>query len=114
MQSLRASEPTEDTVRATPRSKSRDVLHLVVVGSEFQVHRQIARRWLSVSFALAAVACLLVAYSKAWWSFILYAPQYPSGLRLTVTLTGVTGDVREIDTLNHYIGMASLAKAAPI
>jgi hypothetical protein len=68
-------------------------------------------KWASVG----VVAALLVgAYFAPWWTFILYAPQYPAGLRLLVSLTGVSGDVHEIDTLNHYIGMSSLAHAAPI
>jgi copper chaperone NosL len=47
-----------------------------------------------------------------WWRFWLYAPQYPKGLRLEISLTGMGGDVAEIDLLNHYIGMGRLADAA--
>lgn len=60
-----------------------------------------------------SVALFAWAYFLPWWQFQLYAPQYPGGLKLVISLTGVTGDVREIDILNHYIGMQSLAKAAP-
>ena len=49
-----------------------------------------------------------------WWKFSLYAPQYPSGLTLVISLTGMGGDVSEIDLLNHYIGMKHLAGAAPM
>lgn len=65
---------------------------------------------------LAASACALfgLAYTQPWWSFKLYAPQYPKGLTLIISLTGMGGDVHEIDLLNHYIGMASLAEAAPL
>jgi copper chaperone NosL len=73
-----------------------------------------SRRWLAVGLVLIAVALLGVSYFQTWWSFTLYAPQYPQGLRLDVSLTGVGGDVREIDTLNHYIGMSSLATAASL
>jgi nitrous oxidase accessory protein len=33
------------------------------------------------------------------------APQYPKGLRLYAYGTGMTGDLRELNILNHYIGM---------
>jgi hypothetical protein len=65
---------------------------------------------------LAAVAAALVAGSffVPWWRFWLYAPQYPRGLSLGISLTGMGGDVHEIDILNHYIGMKHLASAAPL
>ena len=64
--------------------------------------------------SLLAGALLLVAYRHPWWSLRLYAPQYPNGLGVDILLSGARGDVREIDTLNHYIGMASLTTAAPL
>src|SRR5262252_9452823 len=66
-----------------------------------------------VCTALAVVAMGL-SYLQPFWTFKLYAPQYPHGLTLTISLTGFSGDVREIDMLNHYIGMASLAHGAPL
>ncbi|HVW29627.1 MAG TPA: hypothetical protein VHC69_29895 [Polyangiaceae bacterium] len=71
------------------------------------------RRWAVAGAGLLATAMFASTYFMQWWSFILYAPQYPAGLRLTVSLTGVSGDVDEVDRLNHYIGMASLTHAAP-
>lgn len=69
---------------------------------------------LIVSLALGALAIVLLAISanQHWWRFWLFAPQYPQGLNLLVSLHGFGGDVREIDTLNHYIGMAPLDTAA--
>jgi hypothetical protein len=64
--------------------------------------------------SVAVGALLLFAYRQPWWSFRLYAPQYPHGLGIDVLLSGSRGDVHEIDTLNHYIGMASLTTAAPL
>lgn len=52
------------------------------------------------------------ALSLPMWSFKLQAPQYPQGLVLNVHLTGATGDVFEIDIINHYIGMQKLGEAA--
>jgi hypothetical protein len=36
------------------------------------------------------------------------APQYPEGLRVNVFLNHLEGDMREIDGLNHYLGMPPL------
>ena len=67
-------------------------------------------------FALLACALALIALSvrEPWWFLRLYAPQYPHGLTLVVGLDGFSGDVREIDMLNHYIGMAPLNDAASL
>ena len=46
--------------------------------------------------------------------FELVAPQYPKGLKLDISLTGITGDVKEIDILNHYIGMRTMSDAASL
>jgi hypothetical protein len=59
-------------------------------------------------------ALFITAFFQQWWSFWLYAPQYPGGLHLAISLTGMGGDVHEIDLLNHYIGMKHLADAAPL
>ncbi|HET7544406.1 MAG TPA: hypothetical protein VFK05_31260, partial [Polyangiaceae bacterium] len=67
-----------------------------------------------VLLSLLSGALLLASYRQPWWSIRLYAPQYPKGLGVEVLLSGARGDVREIDTLNHYIGMASLTTAAPL
>ncbi len=39
------------------------------------------------------------------WNIKLHAPQYPDGLNLTIYPTTVGGDLREVNLLNHYIGM---------
>lgn len=70
-------------------------------------------RWVVVGLAASTVAAFAGSFFLPWWSFVLYAPQYPNGLELVISLTGMGGDVAEIDTLNHYIGMAHLANAAP-
>lgn len=84
--------------------------HLDVVAAGRAVPRW--RRWLVVVLMTASVSLFAAALREAWWSFVLYAPQYPHGLRLSISLTGMGGDVHEIDMLNHYIGMGHLADAA--
>jgi hypothetical protein len=72
------------------------------------------RRWLTVGLSLLAVALFAASLLEPWWNFKLYAPQYPRGLTLIISLTGLAGDVHEINMLNHYIGMASLDSAATL
>jgi hypothetical protein len=69
-------------------------------------------RGLACCFSIAVAALFVVALGKPWWLLKLYAPQYPHGLTLIISLTGLSGDVREVDMLNHYIGMAHLDAAA--
>ncbi len=70
------------------------------------------RRWLVVGLMSTATGMFAGSFFLPWWHFTLYAPQYPHGLRMQMSLTGVGGDVGEIDELNHYIGMARLENVA--
>lgn len=63
-------------------------------------------------FLLLARVLLLVSLFLPYWHMELQAPQYPSGLHMTAYMNTLTGDVAEIDGLNHYIGMRSLYEAA--
>lgn len=70
-------------------------------------------RYLLPSLLLALAAfCLLVSIFVPYWRMTLLAPQYPGGLQVQVYVDRMTGDVREIDGLNHYIGMRPLGEAA--
>jgi hypothetical protein len=66
-------------------------------------------------FLLGAAAILIVtANLLPLWNLTMFAPQYPDGLRLDIyshTLqAGHRGqDIKEINVLNHYIGMRDLA-----
>ena len=60
-----------------------------------------------------AAPLVLVVNLMPLWNLTMFAPQYPSGLRLDIyshTLTpGHKGeDIQEINLLNHYIGMRDL------
>lgn len=61
---------------------------------------------------LAARVLLLVSLFLPYWHMELHAPQYPDNLHLTAYMNHLTGDVAEIDGLNHYIGMRPLEEAA--
>jgi hypothetical protein len=64
---------------------------------------------------LAAAGALVATFSFPLWNLTMFAPQYPEGLRLDIyahTLVGGNGgqDIKEINVLNHYIGMRDLAE----
>lgn len=65
-------------------------------------------RWLLVLL----LTPLLLAVIAPLWQMRFAAPQYPDGLRLDIYAYTVTGDVQEVNTLNHYIGMAKIDRAA--
>lgn len=70
-------------------------------------------RYLTPTFIfMAARVLLLVSIFWPYWHMELEAPQYPKGLFLTAYCNHLTGDVKEIDGLNHYIGMRPLGEAA--
>ncbi len=70
-------------------------------------------RYLAPTALLAAArVLLLVSIFLPYWHMELDAPQYPDGLFVTAYVNRLEGDVREIDTLNHYIGMKPLHEAA--
>jgi copper chaperone NosL len=80
-----------------------------------------ANRYLSLPLHLGprgllvlAALLLLPTYFLPLWKLTMFAPQYPDGLRLGIysyKLEGGNGgqDVKEINVLNHYIGMKDLA-----
>ena len=69
---------------------------------------------LAARFMLLAAAVLLVGtYFFPLWNLTMFAPQYPEGLRLDIYSYELVGgnrgqDIKEINVLNHYIGMQDL------
>jgi copper chaperone NosL len=56
--------------------------------------------------AIAVSALLLVsAYFVPLWQILMWAPQYPEGLSMEIWINNLTGDIKIISALNHYIGM---------
>jgi nitrous oxidase accessory protein len=69
---------------------------------------------IQVISSLIAIGLLAITLFVPFWSMKLEAPQYPSGLRLTAYGTEIGGDLREINILNHYVGMGHIdSKPAP-
>lgn len=60
--------------------------------------------------ALLMLAALLLMTSMflPYWNMEMTAPQYPKGLFVDVYVNHLEGDMREIDELNHYLGMKTL------
>jgi nitrous oxidase accessory protein len=72
--------------------------------------------WLSWAARVGLVlGAAVLAYSPdlPYWKMKLNAPQYPKGLHVYGYPDRIAGDVKELDGLNHYIGMRALGNAAP-
>jgi nitrous oxidase accessory protein len=69
-------------------------------------------RALGIGSALAAAALVGLAATLPLWTMTMRAPQYPNGLRLQAYGTGLTGDLPELNILNHYIGMPPIEPPA--
>lgn len=69
--------------------------------------------WPTVVLMLASLL-LTISLFVPYWSLTMKAPQYPQGLKATLYINRVEGDVDEIDGLNHYLGMPSLNEGGKI
>lgn len=58
-------------------------------------------KWLLVSASLLMIG----VYFFPIWQINLFAPQYPEGLYMQIWLNKMTGDISNVNLLNHYIGM---------
>jgi hypothetical protein len=63
---------------------------------------------------LLATLLLVPSYLSPLWELTMFAPQYQEGLRLEIYSYKLEGghagqDIKEINILNHYIGMRDLA-----
>jgi copper chaperone NosL len=54
---------------------------------------------------LLSALSMISAYYVPLWEILMWAPQYPEGLSMKIWIDNLTGDVRIISALNHYIGM---------
>lgn len=65
-------------------------------------------------FVCSVLAAVLLA-AAAWlplWEMTLHAPQYPRGLTLTAYGTRLEGDIQEVNTVNHYVGVEPISSEA--
>ncbi|MGD9890368.1 MAG: NosD domain-containing protein [Dehalococcoidia bacterium] len=68
-------------------------------------------QWDRMVAAATAAILLALAIALPLWKMTLLAPQYPGGLHMTAYGDRFAGDVREINILNHYIGMKPIEEA---
>ncbi len=64
-------------------------------------------RWARILLAVAALG-LVTSYVAPLWHIALKAPQYPEGLGMYIWSSKITGELRSINGLNHYIGMKEI------
>ena len=67
----------------------------------------------SLTILAVAVLALVTAWFLPWWFMNSRAPQY--GQRVLVVAVGpraVSGDLREMDMLGHYVGIRSMESFA--
>jgi nitrous oxidase accessory protein len=73
--------------------------------------RALLRRMPLIGAAATAVLLLVGAFELPIWRMTLRAPQYPEGLEIVAYGDRVEGDLREINIINHYVGMAKIDTA---
>jgi copper chaperone NosL len=73
--------------------------------SFFQSELSRTSRILLVAVALALLPSIFLPV----WQITLHAPQYPDGLSVLIYPHTVGGELREVNLLNHYIGMQEIA-----
>ena len=55
-----------------------------------------------------AALMMVAAYYVPLWQILMWAPQYPEGLEMKIWINTLSGDVKIISALNHYIGMKTI------
>lgn len=70
--------------------------------------RRLVNYLLPSALLMLAALLLMISMFLPYWSMTMHAPQYPKGLKVDVYINHLEGDMREIDELNHYLGMPPL------
>jgi copper chaperone NosL len=87
-----------------PLSLDPDVKVVLPDGSE----RRLIDYLLPSALLMLAALLLMISMFLPYWSMTMEAPQYPDGLTVKVYVNQLEGDMREVDELNHYLGMPPL------
>jgi len=85
-------------------SRKSDVIVLLPDGNK----RPLGDYLFPSAILMLAALILMVSMFLPYWSMKMTAPQYPKGLTVEVYINHLEGDVREVDALNHYLGMPPL------
>jgi hypothetical protein len=70
--------------------------------------RSLTTYLLPSALLMLAALMLMVSMFLPYWTMTMTAPQYPKGLKVDVYINHLEGEMREIDELNHYIGLPPL------
>lgn len=57
---------------------------------------------------LVSIVLLASTMILPLWDIAIFAPQYPEGLALQIWLNKISGDLNNINILNHYVGMKAI------
>lgn len=84
-----------------------DRLNIDLVSRRGHSKKAYMKKITPISRLVIAVSALLMlsAYFVPLWQILMWAPQYPEGLGMKIWINNITGDVKVISALNHYIGM---------
>jgi len=63
-----------------------------------------------IIIAIGSLA-MIIGYFVPIWQILMWAPQYPEGLAMQILIDGLSGDVKIISALNHYIGMKHIEES---
>lgn len=74
--------------------------------TETESRRSVDRLFAACS--IVAAGLLVIAFFLPLWVMDMSAPQYPQGLQLVAYGTKLTGDLEEINSLNHYVGVKEI------
>jgi copper chaperone NosL len=81
------------------------VLTINKAGATFKKYGMKKLKPISRILILLSALSMISAYYVPLWQILMWAPQYPEGLEMKIWIDNLTGDVRIISALNHYIGM---------
>src|SRR3989304_2147175 len=87
--------------RRVQRAEQPGVSHEAKVGN-------VLHGWVPRILLIAAAALLGASLLFPFWGMNLRAPQYPGGLKARISITHLSGDIQELNGLNHYIGMMKM------
>lgn len=113
---------TEKTMQKETRSQGSST---VKIDSQSKSKSAAKSGFLAISktriMILFGTVMFAISHFFLWWELKLVAPQFPGGLFIQATSFEIQdspktpfNDIREVDGLNHYIGMMSLGDAAKL
>lgn len=60
---------------------------------------------------IASGLIMTIGFFVPLWRILMWAPQYPEWLTMKIWINNITGDIKIINGLNHYIGMKLIEPA---